>query len=48
MTVVIDQRIIASALAVRRSKSRTRRRLRIRWAKRRSTIHRLALFHSKG
>lgn len=29
------------ALVVRRSKSRTRRRVRIRWAKNRSTIHRL-------
>lgn len=32
---------LAQALAVRRSYSRARRRVRIRWAKNRSTIHRL-------
>ncbi|WKV70062.1 hypothetical protein AW27_000155 [Streptomyces sp. PCS3-D2] len=41
MIMLIDHMIIASALVVDRSKSRTRRRLRIRWAKSRSTIHRL-------
>lgn len=41
MSRVIDQQTIASALPVDRSESRARRRLRIRWAKNRSTIYRL-------
>ncbi|MCX5097146.1 hypothetical protein OOK36_52440 [Streptomyces sp. NBC_00365] len=42
MSIVIDKQIVASALVVRRSKSRTGRRLRIRWAKNRWSKPRLS------